>query len=232
MMEADMPSRTERRTHRPALLGAVRPTHDPARGGRRRPERGGRARHSLLRGRASGSHGRDYPEGEARRRPVDRAAARGCVAGSQSTLTPVFTTDEGVRRNRELMAQFFSAKAKSAKHRHKRVDWELVSDTAEAQRLTRLPEAKELIRGPAGSWHPHRGTTGLLRLALESKSSYCRFYSWAPVARLEQLDGGGWALHCAERGVIRAREVVLATNAYTRHLFPEDMARGEGIPAQ
>ncbi|TXT07093.1 hypothetical protein VHUM_03263 [Vanrija humicola] len=143
----------------------------------------------------------------------------------------VFTTDEGVRRNRELMAQFFAAKAKSAKHRHKRVDWELVADTAEAQRLTRLPAAKELIRGPAGSWHPHRGTTGLLRLALASTSSYCRFFSWAPVARLEQLDSGGWALHCGERGVVRAREVVLATNAYTRHLFPEDMARGEGIPA-
>lgn len=87
--------------------------------------------------------------------------------------------------------------------------------------LSRNDRALALNIGPAGSWHPHRGVTALLRLALASKSSNCSFFSWCPVQKFTRA-GDGWALDGGPRGVIHGREVILATNAYTRHLFPDD----------
>lgn len=49
---------------------------------------------------------------------------------------------------------------------------------------------------------------------------------------LEQVDGGGWSVDCGTRGQIKAPRVVLCTNAYTRHLFQDDLAAGQGVPAQ
>ena len=88
--------------------------------------------------------------------------------------------------------------------------------------MTRLKGTLQVNRIPAGSWHPHRGVTAILRLALESKTSNMQFFSWAPVA---SVDGPGpdglFSVDCGARGTVRARKVIIATNAYTRHLIPE-----------
>ena len=36
----------------------------------------------------------------------------------------------------------------------------------------------------------------------------------------EYVDGDAWLVDCGERGVIRAKQVIVCTNAHTRHLFP------------
>jgi len=50
------------------------------------------------------------------------------------------------------------------------------------------------------------------------------------------VEGGGpwgegtcsaWTVDCGDRGVIRAKQVVVCTNAHTRHLFP-----GEAVDKQ
>lgn len=70
-----------------------------------------------------------------------------------------------------------------------------------------------------------------MRLALASKSSDCKFFSWAPVTGFKR-QGELWEVDCGQRGVIRARQIMLATNAYTRHLFPDDLKANKGIASQ
>jgi glycine/D-amino acid oxidase-like deaminating enzyme len=41
-----------------------------------------------------------------------------------------------------------------------------------------------------------------------------------PVTRLQELEDGGWVVHTS-RGMLAAKQVLLATNAYTSHLLPE-----------
>lgn len=146
-------------------------------------------------------------------------------------LTPVSTTPETVEAMRTNLAAYHDAMKQSVKHGHKKLDSAITFDAAEARRISRVKNALAVKYSPSGSWHPHRGLTALLRKALESKSADFDFYSWAPVAQLAKT-GGGWRVDCGERGKIRARQVVLATNAYTRHLFPDDLDANKGIAAQ
>lgn len=162
----------------------------------------------------------------------------------------VFTTEAGAKKNLETRQAFEEAKARTP-FKDRECPWELLdegevkkvrsciaisrfltnplSDTIQASRVT---SATAVNRGPGASWHPHRGTTAFLRLALESKRSDCEFFSWTPVSSLSADEGGVWALDCGSRHTLRAREVVLATNAYTKYLFPEEMAAGKGLGAQ
>lgn len=70
-----------------------------------------------------------------------------------------------------------------------------------------------------------------MHLALSSKTSSCKFFSWTPVAGLKR-NGGAWSVDCGDKGVVQAHQVMLATNAYTRHLFPEDLKANKGIASQ
>ncbi|KAL1406437.1 hypothetical protein Q8F55_008136 [Vanrija albida] len=132
----------------------------------------------------------------------------------------VFTSEERVAENRAAYAKFTTAIAAS-RFAGRKLPWTMVDDPAKAKELSRNDRALALNIGPAGSWHPHRGVTALLRLALGSTTSKCDFFSWCPVQAFARA-GDGWALDCGERGTIRAKHVILATNAYTRHLFPGD----------
>lgn len=156
----------------------------------------------------------------------------GTRRGAHPAHSPVFSTTAGADKTRENLVAFKKAHAASAKHRSRPAQWEHVDDATEAKNVSRVTDAIALNKGPGGSWHPHRGTTALLRLALESPCSDFRLLSWTPVMSLEQVDGSGWSVDCGTRGQIKAPRVVLCTNAYTRHLFQDDLAAGQGVPAQ
>ncbi|BEI92386.1 uncharacterized protein CcaverHIS019_0500140 [Cutaneotrichosporon cavernicola] len=121
-------------------------------------------------------------------------------------------------RNYELMRKLLKT---HPKHKGRVLDWEIVTDPVAVKKLSRTRGAVQANRIPGGSWHPHKGVTAFLRLALESKSADVSFYSWAPVAGFSQEADGTVTVDCAARGKMRARNVILATNAYTQHVLPE-----------
>lgn len=143
----------------------------------------------------------------------------------------MFNSIAAAKANEASYRAFHATQAKSPRFRHRDTGWRLISDRAEARKLSRMADAVSVNIGPAGTCHPHRFTTALLRLALESTASSCELFSWAPVLKLGS-EGGEWTVDCGDRGVIRAGQVVLATNAWTRHLLPEESGRGEGVGAQ
>jgi glycine/D-amino acid oxidase-like deaminating enzyme len=94
-----------------------------------------------------------------------------------------------------------------------------------------MSSALALNKGPAGSCHPHRLATALARLALASATSTFSLFSWTPVNSFAGHDGV-WEVDCGDRGLVRARDVILCSNGHTRTLFPEDWERGVGIASQ
>lgn len=139
----------------------------------------------------------------------------------------MFNTVAAAKMNEKGYRAFHAALGQSTRFAGRDVGWRLISDREEARRVTRQADAVAANVGPAGSCHPHRLATALMRLAI---AAGVQFFSWAPVLALRQ-EGGGWSMDCGDRGTIRAGQVVAATNAWTRHLFPETAA-GEGIGAQ
>ncbi|RSH86042.1 uncharacterized protein EHS24_004246 [Apiotrichum porosum] len=131
----------------------------------------------------------------------------------------VLTTEASVQANLANIETYKKTAAASTKHNGRQTEWELISDPREARKVSRIKSALAINRGPSGSWHPHRGTTALLRLAIESKTSTCEFFSWTPVNSVTPSPSG-WSVDCGGRGTIVAGQVVLATNAWTSHLFP------------
>lgn len=87
--------------------------------------------------------------------------------------------------------------------------------------LTRCHNALAAILKPAGSVHPHKLATELIRLALESSHSDFKYYSWTPVQKFEEREEGGWEVNCLEKGTIRAKQIVLCSNAHTNQLFED-----------
>lgn len=93
--------------------------------------------------------------------------------------------------------------------------------------IARVPNALAVNRCAGASWHPHRGVTALMQLALGSKAADVSLFTWTPVSGFTQGGNGVWEVDCGERGGVRARAVVVATNGYTHHLFNQ----GEGDSA-
>lgn len=141
----------------------------------------------------------------------------------------VFTTEAGAAKNAAAREAFEKAR-RASKYANRELEWTLVTDPVEAQRISRTEGALAVNIGTAGSNHPHRLATALMKLAMEARSSKTELYSHTPVLKLSETQGG-WAVETT-RGSIRAKNVVLCTNAWTRHLFPEDMERKTGIAAQ
>lgn len=89
--------------------------------------------------------------------------------------------------------------------------------------MSRLDKAVSLSRGPAGSVHPHKLASHFLKGALDS--GHCDFYSWCPVKSFTRAEAGSsiWTVDCGDRGIIKAKRVIVCTNAHTRHLFKGDL---------
>ncbi|EIM92347.1 FAD dependent oxidoreductase [Stereum hirsutum FP-91666 SS1] len=93
-----------------------------------------------------------------------------------------------------------------------------IEDAQEVQRLSRTPAVGGATR-KAGSVHPHKLCTELVRLALQSKSSNFKYFSWTPVESFESLNEGEWLVKAHSKGQIRAKNVILCSNAHTGHIF-------------
>lgn len=82
--------------------------------------------------------------------------------------------------------------------------------------LSRVSGAVAVLKYPSGSVHPHKLATAFLKTALESPR--CKAFSWTPVSNVDREDGI-WLVNGGARGTIRAKEVVVCTNAHTGWLF-------------
>ena len=74
------------------------------------------------------------------------------------------------------------------------------------------------LNSAAASLWPYKLVTWILEGLV--KCGRLNIQTQTPVTRLEQLCNGRWAVR-TPRGVVAARHVILATNAYTSHLLPE-----------
>lgn len=60
-----------------------------------------------------------------------------------------------------------------------------------------------------------------MRLALESKVSDVKFFSWTPVAGFTEQADGTVSVNCGPRGTLTGRNLIIGTSAYSHHLLPE-----------
>lgn len=153
----------------------------------------------------------DYVEQTVKREGLDADFWRG-------HRLEVFTSEEGARKNEETLEKFMAAQ-EEGRHKGKKMEC-LVLRGEEAKKRARMQSATGVTLVPAGSWHPHRGVTGLMRRALEQG---VKLFSWTPVMNLTR--DGDWIVDCGERGTIKAKNVVLATNGYTQYLAEGDLAK-------
>ncbi|ODN76474.1 hypothetical protein L198_08069 [Cryptococcus wingfieldii CBS 7118] len=129
----------------------------------------------------------------------------------------VRVTPEGAEKMDKLYALWSSARAAS-RFKDIPLEWSWTHDPATAQATTRMKNAQGFSKGPAGSLHPHKLTTAFLKSALSSPTSNAELYSWAPVQKISKEDGL-WVVDCEERGTVKAKNVILCTNAHTPNLF-------------
>lgn len=94
-----------------------------------------------------------------------------------------------------------------------------VDDAPEAERLSRFRDVTSVHVRPGGSVHPHKLATALMRLALDSPHANFSLHQWTPASGHPARDGDAWVLQTSA-GSIRAKRLVLCTNAHTRHFFP------------
>ncbi|KAK8095959.1 FAD dependent oxidoreductase [Apiospora kogelbergensis] len=90
-----------------------------------------------------------------------------------------------------------------------------------AERVTSVRGAKAAFSGPACSLWPYKLVTQLLEKAME-RNPHLNLQTETPVLSVEALEEGrsGTIIH-TERGSIRAKKAVFATNAYTAGLLPQ-----------
>jgi glycine/D-amino acid oxidase-like deaminating enzyme len=74
----------------------------------------------------------------------------------------------------------------------------------------------------AGSVHPHKFTTELLKLAIASERDHISLFTGTPVIDVSETQASSGQDVRTNRGIIRAKQIILCTNAHTPHLFPED----------
>ena len=102
----------------------------------------------------------------------------------------------------------------------------LLPFVASSSQITRTPTAIGATLKTAGSVHPHKLCTALLRIALDPKTSSASSFelqSWTPVKSFTPLSGEGkesWKVETVgSKGSVEAGMVVLCSNAHTAHLF-------------
>lgn len=95
-------------------------------------------------------------------------------------------------------------------------------DNRFAERLTSVQGAKFAFSTPACSFWPYKFVTQLLEKAMD-KNPNLNLQTETPVLGIEKAEGGEDALTFVhtDRGSIRARKVVFATNGYTAGLLPQ-----------
>lgn len=98
----------------------------------------------------------------------------------------------------------------------------MTTTRAECVQVSRVKGAVGCSTRNAGSVHPHKLTTELLKLALASEKNDVSLFTSAPVLRVSEPSNGAEIEVQTNRGNITAPTVILCTNAHTPHLFPKD----------
>ena len=95
-------------------------------------------------------------------------------------------------------------------------------DTKSAERLTSIQGAKFAFSTPACSFWPYKFVTQLLEKAMDKNPSL-NLQTETPVLGIKSPEGGEDAFTIVQtnRGSIRAKKVVFATNGYTAGLLPQ-----------
>ncbi|WVQ88600.1 hypothetical protein IAS59_002336 [Cryptococcus gattii] len=126
-------------------------------------------------------------------------------------------SEEKAKKMDEWYNKWLKARA-AGKYKHLEPEWKWIGDAKEAQKVTRINGATGYSIGPAGSLHPHKLATAYLKSALATGQA--ELYSWSPVQKLTRgEDDELWQVNCGERGTVKARNVIVCTNAHTPHLF-------------
>ena len=95
---------------------------------------------------------------------------------------------------------------------------EIVSDKEELAKHRAPNAVGATLTSTAASLWPYKLVSWILEHLV--KTSRLNLQTNTAVTSLERLLDGGWALHTS-RGIVSARQVIIATNAYTSHLLPE-----------
>ncbi|WWC90266.1 uncharacterized protein L201_005199 [Kwoniella dendrophila CBS 6074] len=102
-------------------------------------------------------------------------------------------------------------------------------DPDEAVKVSRVKNAFGYSTRSAGSVHPHRLVTEILKICLSSTDFNVSLYTSTPVLDISSFDGSQENTIKTNRGTIKAEKVVLCTNAHTPHLFPKEHPLKESI---
>ncbi|KAL7411653.1 FAD dependent oxidoreductase [Mrakia frigida] len=138
----------------------------------------------------------------------------------------VFETESVKANQRAARKAWLDARAEQGLEEETESKW--IEDPEEAKRISRTPTAIGAYLKPAGSVHPHKLCTALLRIALDPKTSSASSFelqTWTPVESITPLVGEGkegWKVETVgSKGSVEAGMVVLCSNAHTGHLFGE-----------
>ncbi|WVF66161.1 hypothetical protein IAT40_000901 [Kwoniella sp. CBS 6097] len=146
-------------------------------------------------------------------------------------------TEESCEKMRKARKAWVKARENS-RFKGTEPDWDWIDDDKEARKISRIPAALGLGKGPAGSVHPHKLCTSFISSAIRSSpKGKCRLFSWCPVtsftqAQAAEREQGLWTIDCGDRGKITARKVIVCTNAHTPHLFPDSNISAHLCPFQ
>lgn len=156
------------------------------------------------------------------------ALALAAPAGCEFELRRSFDVFTSAADARDIAAGFAAARARGEAWTRDR-SW---IGERDAERVTSVKGAAGAFSVPACSFWPYKFVLGLLERAMEQQEEKekaeggqsVNLQTETPVLALEQEvadDGTVWAVLHTARGSVRARKVVLATNAYTEALLPE-----------
>jgi len=95
----------------------------------------------------------------------------------------------------------------------------LIEDADEAEEFTQMKGALGAVVHPAGQIWPYKFVHALLRILLEKGNLNLQAHT--PATHVSERDADGWITVKTQRGTLRARAVVHATNRWASHLLPE-----------
>lgn len=98
-------------------------------------------------------------------------------------------------------------------------DVQLLRGIEEAEKVTRIKGCLMAIGSPAGQIWPYKFVHALLRILLAQGS--LNLQSHTPALAMSEPDFEGYTSVTTNRGMIRAKRVIHATNRWTSHLLPE-----------
>ncbi|RMY23398.1 hypothetical protein D0867_02078 [Hortaea werneckii] len=95
----------------------------------------------------------------------------------------------------------------------------LIEDACEAQSFTQMKDCLGAVVHPAGQIWPYKLVHSILQILLEAGNLNLQAHT--PVETISDVGDDGWINVKTDRGTIRTRAVVHATNAFASHLLPE-----------